>query len=116
MEDTAVGFPVAEAESYMTKRREKQESSTRRPAAINVLLERGVLREGERVYFGLEQIPSEADREWSEDDDFWLATITGETGGSDNVCWEHDGDDHSFTGLTKELLHELVGPTGGVSR
>ena len=37
------------------------------------------------------------------------ATVTGDTGQSDNVQWERDGEVYSFTGLTKEVLHELVG-------
>ena len=105
-------IPVAEAEEYMTKRREKQEKQqqrSRRPAAINVLLERGVLRPGERVKFDPERVPADANRTWDEDDDFWWATVTGDTGQSDNVRWEHDGELYSFTGLTKEMLHELVG-------
>ena len=105
-------IPVAEAEEYMTKRREKQEKQqqrSRRPAAINVLLERGALRPGERVKFDPERVPADANRTWDEDDDFWWATVTGDTGQSDNVQWEHDGDVYSFTGLTKEVLHELVG-------
>lgn len=105
-------IPVAEAEEYMTKRREKQEKQqqrSRRPAAINVLLERGVLRPGERVKYDPERVPADANRTWDEDDDFWWATVTGDTGQSDNVQWEHDGEVYSFTGLTKEVLHELVG-------
>lgn len=105
-------IPVAEAEEYMTKRREKQEKqrkTSRRPAAINVLLERGVLEPDEKVYFDPEQVPVEADREWSQDDDYWWATVTGDIGRSDNVKWDHDGEVYSFTGLTKEVLHELVG-------
>jgi len=105
-------IPVAEAEEYMTKRREKQEKQqqkSRRPAAINVLLERGVLRPGDRVKFDPERVPADANRMWDENDDFWWATVTGETGQSDNVHWEQDGEVYSFTGLTKEVLHELVG-------
>ncbi len=104
-------IPVAEAEEYMTKRREKQEkqqATTRRPAAINVLLERGVLGEGDKVYFDPERVPVEANCEWSEEDEFWWGTVTGNTGQSDNVRWDHDKEEYSFTGLTKELLHELV--------
>lgn len=88
-------IPVAEAEEYMTKRREKQEkqqTTTRRPAAINVLLERGVLKPGEKVYFDPDGVPADADREWSEDDEYWWATVTGDTGQSDNVEWEYDGN------------------------
>lgn len=105
-------IPVPEAEEYMTKRREKQEKqrkTSRRPAAIQVLLEREVLEPGEKVYLDPDRVPAEADREWNEDDEFWWATVTGETGLRDNVRWDHDGNVYSFTGLTKELLHELVG-------
>lgn len=105
-------IPVAEAEEYMTKRREKQEKqqrSSRRPAAVNVLLERGVLEPGEEVFFNPDQVPDEADREWEEDDEFWFATVTGKTGQSDNVRWKFDGNEYSFTGLSKELLHKLIG-------
>jgi hypothetical protein len=105
-------IPVPEAEEYMTKRREKQEEQrtiARRPAAINVLLERGVLEAGEMVHFNPDRVPSNTSREWSRDDAFWHGIVTGETGQSDNVRWEHDGEVYSFTGLTKELLHELVG-------
>lgn len=35
--------------------------------------------------------------------------MTGEAGQRDNVRWNHDGNIYSFTGLIKELLHELVG-------
>lgn len=104
-------IPVPEAEEYMTKRREKKEqqrSTERRPAAIKVLLERGVAEADENVYFDPDQVPGQADRDWAEDDEFWWATVTGKTGQSDNVRWEHDGNLYSFTGLTKELLHELI--------
>lgn len=105
-------IPVAEAEEYMTKRREKQEKqreTSRRPAAINVLLEREVLKAGDLVYFDPDRVPDEADREWAEEDDFWRATVTGDTGQSDNVRWNHDEGVYSFTGLTKEILNELIG-------
>jgi hypothetical protein len=104
-------IPVAEAEEYMTKRREKQEKqekTSRRPAAINVLLEREVLEPGEKVYFDPDRVPAEVEHRWSEDDKFWWATITGDTGQSNNVQWDHDENVYSFTGLTKELLYNLV--------
>ncbi|WP_423746634.1 DUF91 domain-containing protein [Haladaptatus sp. SPP-AMP-3] len=104
-------IPVPEAEEYMTRRREKQEkqaSSSRRAPAINVLLDRNVLRKGDELYFDPNQVPADAEHPWSEEDKFWRATVTGDTGQSDNVRWNHDGNVYSFTGLTKELLHELV--------
>ena len=54
-------------------------------------------------------MPADANRDWNGDDEFWWATVTGETGQSDNVRWDHDDELYSFTGLTKEVLHELVG-------
>ncbi|GAB3034112.1 endonuclease NucS domain-containing protein [Natronobiforma cellulositropha] len=104
-------IPVAEVEEYMTKRRKKQgtqKAVSRRPAAINVLLDRGVLTPGQKVYFHSEQIPDETDREWSKDDEFWRATVTGNTGRSDNVKWDYNDEIYSFTGLTRELLGELL--------
>lgn len=105
-------IPVAEAEEYMTKRREKQEkqeSSSRRPAAINVLLDREVVSAGTEVYFDIDQVSGDPSREWDEEDDFWLATITGKTGQSNNVRWHHDDKEYSFSGLTRRILNELVG-------
>lgn len=105
-------IPVPEAEEYMTKRREKQEkqeSSSRRPWALPVLLERGVLLPDELVIFAEDRVPPEADRQWDPDDEFWQGRVTGNTGQQDNVEWLHDGNTYSFTGLSKQLLHELVG-------
>ncbi|UPV72722.1 endonuclease NucS [Halorussus limi] len=104
-------IPVSEAEEYMTKRREKQEkqeSTSRRKWALPVLLDRGVLVPGDIVVFDEEQVPEGVKREWNPEDEFWRARITGETGQQDNVEWLHDGNTYSFTGLTKELLHQLV--------
>ncbi|WP_435066077.1 endonuclease NucS domain-containing protein [Halobaculum sp. EA56] len=99
--DSRQVIPVAEAEEYMTKRREKQEKqrdSSRWLTTIEVLLDRGVLTPGDQVYFDPDSVPSEVDRDWSEDDDFWWATVTGETGQSDNVRWNYDDELYSFTG------------------
>jgi len=106
-------IPVPEAEEYMTRRREKgrgrgEGRSDRRHRAIDVLLERDVVRAGDTVYFDREQVPDHAEHEWDPEEDFWRATVTGKTGRSDNVEWAHDASEHSFTGLSKKLLSELV--------
>jgi hypothetical protein len=105
-------IPPAEAEDYMTRRREKQEEQEekkdRRRAAIDVLLERGVLSPGEEVVFRQSKVPEGADREYDEEDEFWRAEITGNTGQSDNAEWLCDGELYSFTGLSKEILNRLV--------
>ncbi|WP_217350911.1 endonuclease NucS domain-containing protein, partial [Salinadaptatus halalkaliphilus] len=61
-------IPVAEAEEYMTRRREKQEKqqeSQRRTRAIEVLLDRGVLATGDIVEFDEDAKPNE--NEWEHD-------------------------------------------------
>jgi hypothetical protein len=105
-------IPVAGAEEYMTKRREKQEKqrkTSRASATINVLLEDDILRPGDTVYFNRARVPEKSDRQWSDGDDFWTATVTGDIGQSNNVRWHHDDELYSFTGLTKGILHKLVG-------
>jgi len=92
----------------MTKRGEKQESTSRRKWFLHVLLDRGVLVPGDVVVFDEEQVPDGIERGWNPEDEFWRARIMGETGQQDNVEWLHDGNTYSFTGLTKELLHRLV--------
>ena len=103
-------IPVPETEEYVTKRREKDRdrtSTTRRRRAIDVLLERGELRENRVVYFNDRQLPESASFDEREDE-FWRAEITGKTGQSDNVRWEYDSETYSFASLTKGLLNDLI--------
>lgn len=105
-------IPVEEAEDYMTRRREKQEkqkSASQREAAINVLLDRGVVEEGTELFFNPDKVPEGSGREYSRDGDYWTAVVTGKTGQSDNVEWNYDNEVYSFTGLTKEILNDLIG-------
>lgn len=105
-------IPVPEAEEYMTKRREKQEkqkSSKQVTWTLPTLLDGGVLEPGDIVIFDERQVPEGADVEWNPEDDFWRARVTGDTGQQDNVEWLHNGETFSFTGLTREILHQLAG-------
>lgn len=106
-------IPVPEAEEYMTKRREKEERQRqreRRPAAIFVLLDRGVLRPGDIVVFDRNRYdPKEFQRDYDPDDDYWRAEVTGQRGQSDNVRWLHNGQTYSFTSLSKVILEEQTG-------
>ncbi|MFC6939138.1 hypothetical protein ACFQE8_04060 [Salinirubellus sp. GCM10025818] len=104
-------IPIAEAEEYMTKRREKdaeQEARGEYQTTLDILREEGLVEAEEKVYFDPEKIPASAPQEWDEDDEFWWATVTGKTGQRNNVRWEHAETEYSFTGLSKELLHRLV--------
>lgn len=110
--DSQQTIPISEAEEYMTKRREKEQerkASSQRRRTIVALLEWEVLKPEDIVRFDTEQIPSPGRDAFGFSDEFWQAKITGDTGQRDNVEWFHDNQTYSFTGLTKQLLHELVG-------
>ncbi|WP_254280579.1 DUF91 domain-containing protein [Haloarcula marina] len=104
-------IPVPEAEEYLTKRREKQEKQSRTPVTFTLptLLDRGVLQEDDIVIFDASRVPAESNREYDATEDYWRARVTGKRGQQDNVEWLHDGATYSFTGLTREILHQLMG-------
>lgn len=104
-------IPIPEAEQYLTKRRQKQEKqrSSSVTFSLNALLERGVLDEGDIVVFDERKAPTGIEREWDPNDDYWQGRVTGRTGQQDNVEWLEDGKLYSFTGLTREILYQLVG-------
>lgn len=104
-------IPIPEAEEYLTKRREKQEKQKKSSVTFTLpaLLERGVLEEGDIVVFEESKVPDGIDREWNPEDDYWRARVTGMTGQQNNIEWPHDGETYSFTGLTREILYQLVG-------
>lgn len=104
-------IPIPEAEEYLTKRREKQEKQKKTSVTytLPVLLERGVLRKDDIVIFDEEKVPEQIDRAWDPEDDYWKARVTGQTGQQNNVEWLHDGETYSFTGLTREILYQLIG-------
>lgn len=90
------------------KLKKRRKPSTRRRVTTHVLLERGVLAAGDEVEFVDERKPPESEWQIEPMEEFWKATVTGNTGRSDGVRWHHDRDTYSFTGLTQTLLHELV--------
>jgi hypothetical protein len=104
-------IPVPEAEEYMTKRREKQErqETDSGKRTIDLLLDRGVLQPGDEITFTERRRPSESEWLIDPDPDFWRVEVTGDTGQSDNIKWLHDDEVYSFSGLTRKILHELIG-------
>lgn len=104
-------IPIPEAEEYLTKRRAKQEKQKQSSVTFTLpaLLDRGVLEPDDIVIFDEGKVPDEADRDWDSNDDYWRARVTGETGQQNNLEWLHDGGLYSFTGLTREILHQQVG-------
>lgn len=108
-------IPIPEAEEYLTKRREKQEKQKQSSVTFTLpaLLDRDVLREDDVVVFDESKVPENIDREWSPDDNYWRARVTGMTGKQDNIEWLHNNETYSFTGLTREILNRLVGRDKG---
>lgn len=104
-------IPIPEAEEYLTKRREKQDKQQRTSVTFTLpeLLDRGVLHQGDVVVFDERKVPEESPREWDSEDEYWRARVTGNTGQQDNLEWLEDGELYSFTGLTREILYQLVG-------
>lgn len=104
-------IPIPEAEQYLTKRREKQEKQKQSSVTFTLpaLLERGVLKQGDIVVFDESKVPGESDREWDAEDAYWRAEVTGKTGQQNNLEWLENGEQYSFTGLTREILNRLVG-------
>ena len=105
--DTRQILPVPETAEYQTRRtrKEQAQAGSRRPPAIGVLLERGVLSAGDTVAFDTDRLPAAA----LEDADpaIFTATVTGETGQS--ALEGHDGERHSVTGAAHRVF-ELVAP------
>lgn len=105
-------LPVPEAEEYMAKRREKERqqssSSNRAERAITVLLEGGLVDEGDVVVFNEEKIPDDADPVYDSDDEFWQGRISGKTGRSNNVEWLENGVEYSFTALAQTVLERAT--------
>ncbi len=106
-------LPIPEAEEYMAKRRQKERqqnrSTSRADRAITVLLEAGLVEEGDIVLFDGESLPDNAERNYDSGDDFWRGRITGKTGRSDNVEWLENGAEYSFTALAQEVLEQATG-------
>jgi hypothetical protein len=106
-------LPVPEAEEYMAKRRQKERKQStktdRAERAITVLLEAGVVEEGDIVVFEETKVPEETEMPYDETEDFWRGRITGKTGQSDNVEWMENGAEYSFTALAREVLKQATG-------
>lgn len=108
-----VVLPVPEIEEYQAKRRKKKEEqeSQKRGRAIHVLLENGIIEEGDIVVFNQHEtrFSVREQREYDPEEDYWRAEVTGKTGQSDNVRWLNNGKEYSFTLLTKELIEDATG-------
>jgi hypothetical protein len=113
-------IPIAEAKQYLIDIKTKEASveqavEARKPKAMQVILENGLLKAGDRIYLK-NALPS-----WlafSEGDSRFQASITGKTGQSNAVKWDQDDEEYSISNLTWNIFtgsHPANKPYGGLS-
>jgi hypothetical protein len=104
--DTRQILPVPEAKDYQARRTRKdnEQPSPRRPPAIGVLLERGVITAGDTVTFDTDRLPAAAVED--ADPAIFTATVTGQTGHS--ALEGSDGERHSVTGAAHRVFEQVA--------
>lgn len=103
-------IPIEEAQSYMIDIREKQESTfaenqqrkKRKQETMTYLLDRELLKEGDRIYLknDIKHLV------YDESDPLFHATITGKRGQQNSVIWDKDGMEYSISGLTWRIFQQ----------
>ena len=117
--NSRIVLPVPETEDYMAKRRQKKEKQgggIRRRAAVEVLLDKGVISEDHMVVFKKSKIPDGSEVEWDPSGDFWRAKVTGKRGRSKNIKWLENNQEYSFSGLAQIILNECEGKDRDATR
>jgi hypothetical protein len=97
---------VPETAEYQTRRtrKEQAQAGSRRPPAIGVLLERGVLTPGDTVTFDTDRLPAAAVED--ADPAIFTATVTGQTGHS--ALEGSDGERHSVSGAAERVYEKVT--------
>lgn len=101
-------IPLKEAAQYLIDIRKKEDKSgvrkQYRPRSMRLLIENKLLVPGQRIYLK-NGLPSYI--QYKEDDDRFIAEITGKLGQSDAIKWQHDGKEYAISALTWTLFKEL---------
>lgn len=108
-------IPLPESEDYMAKISEKtrkQESTDRRPSAVKVLFDKGVLKQGDIIEFNKSELKYEYTISEDLGDSFWKAKALRKEG-YNNFKWCYNDEEYSATGMSKELIEELTGEEQG---
>lgn len=82
---------------------------------LNLLLDEEVLNRTDVLVFNESLLPSEADRPYDADDDFWRAEVTGQRGQSNALRWLFNDEEYSFSGLAQTILEDASDWQGPVS-
>jgi len=115
-----VVIPLEEAKQYLIdikRKEEEQEKSKRRyrPKTMKILIENNLVSKGDKIYLK-NGLPSYL--KFEENDELFIATITGNSGQSDAVRWEEDSKEYSISALTWKIFkdsHPNKKDPGGVN-
>ena len=102
-------IPLEEAKNYLIDIQRKEEAKevqaqARRRATITVLVESGLVKTGETIYLR-RSLPPHV--KYDPSNPVFRAKITGKLGQRDSLQWEKDGTEHSISGLTWKIFHDL---------
>lgn len=102
-------IPLPEAQAYMVSVNEKKvaervERSTKRAQTFRHLLNTGLVKKGDRLQLRA-NLPSYVS--FDENDTRLFATVTGKTGQSDAVIWDHDGKEYAVSTLAHRILNHF---------
>ena len=103
-------IPLQTAEQYQVDIQKKQEERAqeggkrKRARSLQILLESGRIKGGERIYLK-NGLPSHV--KYKESDPTFSAVLTGKTGQSNAVRWDKDQQEYSISTLTWNIFRDL---------
>jgi hypothetical protein len=102
-------IPIEEAKQYLIDIKTKeagleQAVKARKRNAMQVILENGLLKAGDRIYLR-NALPTWVS--FSDKNPQFRASITGKTGQSNTVKWDNDDQEYSISNLTWRIFTEL---------
>lgn len=101
-------IPLKEASQYLIDIQEKeeeiQERESARPRTMRILIENGLLKEGDKIYLK-NALPSYI--KYDPKNPVYQATITGKLGQSNAIRWDKDGSEYAISSLTWSIFKDL---------
>lgn len=104
-------IPLQEAKQYLIDiklKEEEQEQSSRknRPKTMRVLIENGLVKQGDLIFLK-NALPPYVQAHYNEQDPTFQAVITGKLGQSDGVLWKKDNAEYSISALAWKIFKNL---------
>jgi hypothetical protein len=101
-------IPLKEASQYLIdiqeKEEEMQEREANRPRTMRILIENGLLKEGDKIFLK-NGLPSYV--RYDPSNSVYHATITGKLGQSNAVRWDKDNKEYAISSLTWSIFKDL---------